>query len=170
MTVRSRALMVTAVIVVCIALAGASVIALPRCVLFNPTDSAPHGWYLLRPAKMVRAGEFVLARLPGDAEKLASERAYLPVGVPLIKQVAATAGTKVCVRDQQVAIDGEAIGYTLARDGRGRPLAAWSGCRTLVDGELFLVGTSGSASFDSRYFGPVARELVLGRAIPLWTW
>lgn len=61
---------------------------------------------------------------------------------------------------------------TIARshDGRGRPLAPWSGCRPLAHGEVFLLASHSPASFDSRYFGPVQREAILGEALPLWTW
>jgi hypothetical protein len=55
-------------------------------------------------------------------------------------------------------------------DGRGRPLSAWQQCRRLHDGELFLLSATNPASFDSRYFGPVAVSAVIGSAQPLWTW
>ena len=38
------------------------------------------------------------------------------------------------------------------------------------DGELFLLSATNPASFDSRYFGPVAVSAVIGSAQPLWTW
>jgi type IV secretory pathway protease TraF len=50
----------------------------------------------------------------------------------------------------------------------GRPLHAWSACRRLRPGELFLLSTTNPASFDSRYFGPVRADAVLGVAHPIW--
>jgi type IV secretory pathway protease TraF len=56
------------------------------------------------------------------------------------------------------------------RDSAHRPLQAWPQCRRLSDGELFLLSDTNPASFDSRYFGPIAASAVLGTARPLWTW
>ena len=50
------------------------------------------------------------------------------------------------------------------------PLPRWQGCRRLGADELFLIATDSAASFDSRYFGPVTRDRVIGRALPVWTW
>jgi type IV secretory pathway protease TraF len=38
-----------------------------------------------------------------------------------------------------------------------------------MQGELFLLNSSHPASFDSRYFGPLDRSFVIGKAVPLWT-
>ena len=153
-----------------IALAAASVSGQPRWLYYNRTESAPHGWYLHRNALALHTGDLVFARLPDDAARVASDRRYLPLNVPLIKQIAAVEGTEVCVLNGKVLVAGLSAGVVLERDGAGRPLSAWMGCRMLGKHELFLLGASRTASFDSRYFGPVTREAVLGKAIPLWTW
>ncbi|TIS13749.1 MAG: S26 family signal peptidase, partial [Mesorhizobium sp.] len=51
----------------------------------------------------------------------------------------------------------------------GRPLPWWNGCRALGDNEVFLLGSDKNRSFDSRYFGPVPTQNVIGRLVPLWT-
>ena len=170
MTVRSCLLVMTTVVATALALTFALFVGLPRWLLYNPTESAPRGWYLLRGSDALRPGDIALVRLPHEAAQLADARGYLPVGMPLIKQVAAAEGTEVCVRDGQVLVEGALSGRTLDRDRRGRGLAAWPGCRRLDADEFFLLSTSETASFDSRYFGPVPRESVLGRVVPLWTW
>jgi type IV secretory pathway protease TraF len=76
----------------------------------------------------------------------------------------------VCIEKHIVRIDGMAVAGVHATDGRGRRLLAWQQCRRLHDGELFLLSASNPASFDSRYFGPVAVSAVIGSAQPLWTW
>ena len=43
----------------------------------------------------------------------------------------------------------------------------WTGCRRLQPGQLLLLNRT-SASFDSRYFGPVERTAILGKAVLLW--
>jgi len=143
---------------------------LPIRVVYNPSASAPLGWYSVDADASPRVGDYVLAALPADAATLADQRGYLPKQVPVLKQVRALAGQAACVRGDAVLVDGQRIGSILHADRRGRPLPAWHDCRRLADGELFLFGAANAASFDSRYFGPVKVSDVRGIAVPLWTW
>jgi conjugative transfer signal peptidase TraF len=142
-------------------------------VAYNPTDSVPPGWYRVGSIDNVTSlhvGSIVLARLPADVAAFAGQRGYLPNGVPILKRVGAVAPQAVCVREQVVRINGAAVATTRTHDGAHRPLQAWSQCRPLAAGELFLLSDTNPASFDSRYFGPIATSSVLGTARPLWTW
>jgi conjugative transfer signal peptidase TraF len=139
-------------------------------LLYNPSDSAPRGWYALAPARDYHIGMLVFARLPNRAATKAAERGYLPRSVLLLKHIAATDGHEVCDREGTITIDGTFAGRALAHDGAGRPLEHWMQCRALEGDELFLLGGDNSASFDSRYFGPVNVAAIVGQAIPLWTW
>ena len=141
----------------------------PRLV-YNPSESAPRGWYVIHSVADVRMGDYVIVKLPRDIAILAAKRRYLPLGVPVLKRVAATEGHQVCVRDGRVVIDGLPVADTRSYDGNRRPLIAWSHCRQLIAGELFLLNTDSASSFDSRYFGPVDSSFVRGRATPLRTW
>jgi conjugative transfer signal peptidase TraF len=137
---------------------------------YNSSRSAPLGWYVIVPAGDVPAGAFVLARPPHAAALLAEQRRYLPSNVPLLKRVAATHGQLVCSTTNALAIDRRYVTRALTRDSLGRPLEAWKGCRRLAADELFLLNVDSAASFDSRYFGPISRDAVVGKAMPLWTW
>ena len=139
-------------------------------LVYNPTTSAPKGWYVLARDRKLRVGDYVLAHLPSDAAKLADERHYLPISVPILKRIGAIGRQVVCVFDAQVLIDGRVVARALTRDGAGRNLASWAHCRALDNDELFLLSLTNPASFDSRYFGPVLRINVIGKANPLWTW
>jgi conjugative transfer signal peptidase TraF len=139
-------------------------------LVFNPTDSAPRGWYFVTPAERYRVGDYVLAQIPSEAALLAAARGYLPLTVPLLKQVGAVGGVRVCVCNGIVYVDDVAVARTLADDSNGRALADWRECRALALDELFLLNPGSKASFDSRYFGPVKTAEVRGRATPLWTW
>ncbi len=139
-------------------------------VIYNPSESAPRGWYAVRATTVVSDGRYVLVRLPPTVQQLAAQRGYLPMGVPLVKNVGASVGDEVCERGGIVQINGVAVAVAFPRDGAGRELVAWSGCRRLGDGEVFLVSTTSGASFDSRYYGPMERDAVIGEAIPLWIW
>src|SRR5262249_44463062 len=67
---------------------------LPRLV-YNATASAPLGFYRLIPAGHLARGDLVLAHLPEAAARLAADRRYLPLSVPVVKRVAALAGDLV---------------------------------------------------------------------------
>jgi conjugative transfer signal peptidase TraF len=139
-------------------------------IVYNPSDSVPRGWYHVGPTESLHVDGIVLARLPPEAAALAAERRYLPDRVPLLKSIGAVSPQQVCVKDRIVRIDGVALATALKADHQGRPLPVWQQCRALHDNELFLLSKTNSASFDSRYFGPVSTAAVIGSARPLWTW
>ena len=136
-------------------------------VVWNASPSSPRGLYVVtRGAPQL--GDYVLARAPEAAERLAVARGYVSRGVPLVKSVAAGPGQRVCASGERLAVDGRRVAMRGSTDGAGRRLPRWNGCRTLVDGEILLLGSGGPASFDSRYFGPVRAKRVLGRARLVW--
>jgi conjugative transfer signal peptidase TraF len=139
-------------------------------IVYNPTSSVPAGWYLRTPAVSGRPATLVLVRLSGSSARLAAERHYLPLDVPILKHIAAATGDYVCEQSGFVQINSRLSAISLVHDASGRSLTAWRGCRTLVDDEIFLLNTMNAASFDSRYFGPLSRGSIIGRAIPLFTW
>lgn len=137
---------------------------------YNPTTSAPEGWYMVDRHAVLRVDDYVLASLPAEAARFAAERQYLPLSVPILKRVGAVGFQSVCIWRNAILIDGRVTAKTLRRDSRGRDLAVWEHCRPLGSDELFLLSLTNPASFDSRYFGPIPRGSVIGKAIPLWTW
>jgi conjugative transfer signal peptidase TraF len=154
-------------------LAGAA-LALPLALVpapwlvWNASASVPLGLYRVGTRAPLEPGDTVVAWLPPAARALAGHRGYLPVAVPAVKRVAATAGARVCARGANVAIDGRLVATRLAADRRGRPLTWWNGCRTLAPGEIFLLVPQSADSFDGRYFGPSRAADVIGRAYLLW--
>jgi conjugative transfer signal peptidase TraF len=158
------------------ALAWASFVSLVPHLVYNPSDSVAVGWYRVDPLARhasslpspMHVGSIVLVPLPADVTALAARRGYLPLRIPLLKPVAAVAPQQVCTTGGSVRIDGVPVAAVLRTDGMGRSLHAWSSCRRLHPGELFLLSTTNPASFDSRYFGPVRADTVLGVAHPVW--
>lgn len=148
---------------------------LPR-LTYNPSDSVAVGWYRIDPldhhavlpSGALPVGSIVLVRLPTDAAALAGQRGYLPIRIPLLKRVGATAPQHVCIFDALVWIDGVPMAAVLPADRLGRALPSWQQCRRLEPGELFLLSVTNPASFDSRYFGPVSAAAVIGVARPVW--
>ena len=50
-------------------------------------------------------------------------------------------------------VDAIEMGEARERDGRGRPLPKWQGCRVVGEGELFVMNWQSANSLDGRYFG-----------------
>lgn len=150
------------------AMGWATIATSPPRLIYNASDSLPVGWYRISPATSLAPGDLVLVHLPPEVRSLAAQRGYLPANVPLLKTVAAIAPQQVCVQGSQVRIDGDLVAKRLRWDRQGRALPTWQACRRLVGDELFLLSSSNPASFDSRYFGPISADAVIGRAQPLW--
>ena len=138
-------------------------------LVWNASASAPVGLYRVASPGGAERGDLVLTRPPLWAAQLAADRGYLPLGVPLVKRIAARSGDSVCALGEDVRINGRIAARSLLRDSAGRKMPAWNGCRLLGPADIFLLMEDVPDSFDGRYFGPVERARVLGRLVPLWT-
>ncbi|WP_174280683.1 S26 family signal peptidase [Sphingomonas bacterium] len=138
----------------------------PR-LLWNASASAPIGLYAVQPGARLRVGEMAVAVPPAAARMLAARRHYAPANVPLVKRVAAIEGASVCAIGAAILIDGRVVARRFPADPQGRALPWWHGCRRLATGETLLLNTPAN-SFDGRYFGPVGRQAIVGKAVPLW--
>jgi conjugative transfer signal peptidase TraF len=141
---------------------------LPR-VVWNASASAPIGLYQIEPLPDPPLGALVAVTPPAPLARWLAERGYLGERVPLLKHVAAKPGQRVCRIGAVVSVDAQPVVAARQRDGRGRPLPVWQGCRTLRAGELLMLNPDHADSMDGRYFGPLPASTVLGRAIPILT-
>lgn len=140
--------------------------AAPAFALINESPSLPEGLYLLRPGAAVTRGAVVAVDPPAPAQAYLSQ-----LGAPttrLLKRVAAIEGDRVCRQAGAVRIEGR-VAPVLERDRRGAVLPGWRDCRRLAAGEVFLLGDT-PTSFDSRYFGPVRRQALVGVYQGVWRW
>jgi len=96
-----------------------------------------------------RRGDIVVIRRP--------ERRY---DHPLIKRVIGLPGETVEIHDGQVYIDGQ----PLEEPYLAGPTGGYYGPHLVPEGHLFVLGDNRNSSNDSRSFGMVALEDVLGRA------
>ncbi|WP_342709606.1 S26 family signal peptidase [Bradyrhizobium sp. B124] len=137
--------------------------------IWNVSESVPIGLYRLQELRSLRVTELVAARPPEPLASFLDFNGYLPSGVPMLKRVLALPGQTVCRTGLTIAVDNIEVGHARERDGRGRPLPAWQGCRVIARDEVFLMNWQSTASLDGRYFGPIARSAVIGQALPVWT-
>jgi len=73
-------------------------------VLFNPSSSAPIGWYQVTDNPFPKTHDLIAAYAPEWARRLADERSYLPYDYPLIKSVLAVEGDEVCYHIDRVSV------------------------------------------------------------------
>jgi type IV secretory pathway protease TraF len=138
----------------------------PR-LIWNATASAPEGLYWLAAADRLAVGDWAAVRPPPGLRVWLDRRGYLPAGALLIKRLAAAAPTQVCRYGETITIAAAVAGQAAPRDRAGRELPVWQGCRTLGAQQLFFLNDA-PGSLDGRYFGPLPRAAVVGRAVPLW--
>lgn len=143
-------------------------------IRINLTPSEPLGfWRIMAMERPVAHGDLVFVCPPATALfDQALGRGYLRRGLcpggyaPLIKTVAALPGQRVEI-GADVIIDGVLLQHSTVRssDGAGRPLQPSTG--GIVPAGFVFLHSSFASSYDSRYFGPVPVEGVLGLARPL---
>jgi conjugative transfer signal peptidase TraF len=141
----------------------------PPRYIWNTSNSVPIGLYRLQPAATLTITELVAVQPPEPLATFLDLNGYLPIGVPMLKRVLALPGQAVCRGALTIVVDDIKMGEARERDGRGRPLPVWQGCRVIGEGELFVMNWQSADSLDSRYFGPIPTSSVIGRAVPLWT-
>lgn len=137
--------------------------------IWNASESVPIGLYRLQEAGPLEVTELVAVRPPEPLASFLDFNGYLPSGVPMLKRVLGVPGQTVCRTGLSIFVDNIEMGEARERDGRGRPLPIWHGCRVIAPDEVFLMNWQSAASLDGRYFGPIAKSAVIGQALPVWT-
>lgn len=130
--------------------------------VFRAADGAPLARLL--PAREVRRGDVVVFRSPDDPRR------------DFVKRCLGLPGDRVEIRDKQLLLDGRPLdegGWKVHRDattyGDGDAAGARRrdqyGPRHVPAGHLFCLGDNRDESNDSRFWGPVPRGAVKGRAL-----
>ncbi|MDR7154842.1 conjugative transfer signal peptidase TraF [Sphingobium xenophagum] len=158
-----------------VTIVAAQVTALLACIdpaprlVWNATASAPIGLYAVSSGASPSVGDLALVMPDRHLAHWLARRHALPLGVPLIKHVAATAGQTVCRSGVTIMIDRRPVASARTHDRAGRQLPVWSGCRRLGSGEIMLLNAAVEDSLDGRYFGPLSAQGVIGTVRPILT-
>lgn len=171
MKIRSfnRRLLILAVVI-----ASLGLLLLPqnpqKYFLINQTDSVPIGLYRLVPDRTFKVGDIIAFYPPPTVRSMMIERGYIGKETSLMKMVAATAGDHFCIDGSgNFSIMDQHMGTAKIQDSAGRALPALRGCYTLGSNEYLVLGF-GTGSFDSRYFGAISPQEILGKAEPIFNW
>lgn len=85
-------------------------------------------------------------------------------GIPLIKRVIGLPGDTLTLANDQVVVNGLALAEPYVH-GAPTMCAQVCGTVTLGPGQYFVLGDNRTQSYDSRYFGPVNEQDILGHVI-----
>ena len=109
------------------------------------------------PRRDVERGDVVVFRSPQEPE------------MDLVKRCVGLPGDEIQVVSQQLYINGEAVDDESYTQHVGyHPLASNYGPITVPEDSYFCMGDNREQSMDSRFWGPVPRELVKGRAVMIY--
>jgi signal peptidase I len=107
-----------------------------------------------------RGDVVVFERPPGETEKIKD----------LIKRVVAVEGDTLTLQDGKVLVNGKAVDEPYVPEGAETVnICAFTGTVKVPDGHVFVMGDNRENSKDSRCFGPIDEDLIVGRAfIRVW--
>lgn len=140
----------------------------PQLLIYNHTESIPKGWYLILPAKEIKADDIVGYEVSDEIRNLAIGRGWMKGTDTMMKKVGALEGDSFEVKkDQSFWVKGKYIGKVFTHDHKGQPMPVVPVGKYQVGKGKFLPVTSHPFSFDGRYFGAVEIEKIKFKAIPL---
>ena len=152
-----------------LAIASASSSPTSPPLILNETASMAKGVYARAgDTQNLRRGDIIAIQMnPASKDYLSGTLGY-PDSTLLIKRVAGMEGDVFC-RNGTVVTVGIARVLAAFTDAKGNDLPSYDGCWRLSADQVFLLGDD-PRSFDSRYFGPVAKNQLIGTYRGIVTW
>ncbi len=142
---------------------------------WTDTGSLPRGLYQRVPDN---TSSYIMFCPTGLASTVSAERGYRPRGVcpdkftPLLKPVVARAGDTVTVKETGIWVNGTRLpkSQQYRIDGNRRTMPHYpAGDYVVAPGTVWVISSYSSASFDSRYYGPVQLSEVIHYVKPYLT-
>jgi len=131
-------------------------IRLPSNVFLDTTD----GKVLYQTGDPER-GDIIVFKFPEDEKK------------DFIKRVIGLPGETIEIKDKVVFIDGTPIDEPYVHHTKYtiQPIRDNFGPYTIPEDNVFVMGDNREGSYDSRWWGPVKREKIVGKALVIyWSW
>ncbi len=134
----------------------------------------PLGIYI-RDNTPIKRGDLIAFCLTPSEQQLGLNRGYLIHGTrcqisePLIKKVIAIPHDNVTLTSQHIIVNGNTFDYaTRLKDSKNRLLSPYPRGNYTNTQSYWVIGTASLQSWDSRYFGPIAKNQMLEKIKPLW--
>ena len=150
-------------------------IAAAAGIRINHTPSLPIGIWRIEPLRGTPGPGQIVSFCPPDTPVMreARERGYIGKGrcpggyQPMLKPVAAIGGDTVSVAAHGITVNGDLITNSARLAlGTHANLCLPEGTYQVETGQVWLLSSHHPRSFDSRYFGPVPIQVMIGRAKP----
>ncbi len=104
----------------------------------------------------------------GDIALFEDQQPRVPPEDPLIKRVVGLPGETLEIRGGKVFVDGDPLNEPYVENdpcAPGYPRTCSFGPVTVPEGHYFMMGDNRTHSVDSRFFGPIPRDEVIGEAL-----
>lgn len=129
-------------------------------IAFNQTGSQPNRLLLVLSGRPFGRGDLVAFRFPGSR--------YYREGILFAKQVRGLPGDDLEIRDDRTLwLNGVLLDTVRAADSKGEPVVPFYYRGKIPNGSYFLYAAA-PKSYDSRYFGLIGKERIVGKVIPLF--
>ena len=133
------------------------------------TDSMPKGLYYKKNLDKIMIGDIAVFSPPDNAKQIIYERGWLLKNLEcnLMKPVVAIENdvVKISITDG-LLINNKYFGPVKSYDSKGLPLTVFQGQRKIQKEEFFFASSYCPNSFDSRHFGPIKKNALIGIAEP----
>lgn len=156
-------LILLSVVVISMQISGVNLAVDAQKVAGEPS-CLPYEFYLWHKGldASLQKGDYIVISMPDKGYKIGARP-----GDRVIKKVAALPGDRVRISGTELYINEKHVDRLwLAKSIDGKKPGDFDADMVLNKDQVFLMGTT-KESFDSRYWGPVRRDSIIGRALPL---
>lgn len=135
-------------------------------ILVNRLSTEPHyGDIMVFSPPFSAAKQTGCKRLASSAE-LCAAPGVGPSDQPFVKRVAALGGDTVALREGRLIRNGKVVSEPwLTPCPAGYPDCSFDNEITVPKGYVYMIGDNRAASYDSRFWGPVPKEWIIGKAL-----
>lgn len=138
----------------------AAMVSLGISIGINPTESQPYRLFLILKNRPFGQGDLIAFRFPGSE--------YYSEGSLFVKEVRGMPGDGLEMRnDHTVWLNGRFLDTVRAIDSKGKAVKPFFFDGLIPEGHYFLYSPAPN-SYDSRYYGLIGKERIVGKATPLW--
>jgi conjugative transfer signal peptidase TraF len=126
----------------------------------NPTQSQPYRFFLVLKDRPFGRGDLIAFRFPGSE--------YYKEGSLFVKEIEGISGDYLEIReDRTVWLNAEFLDHVWAADSKRKAVQPFLFSGIIPEGHYFLYAPAPN-SYDSRYYGLIGKERIIGKVIPLF--